>query len=143
MATAFAPTTSPSVCAPQFESSPTLKLLILDRGWDRIVREACREAAVSLGYHATATESIEQALWLTESLSIDVVLLDFSFSSAGEVLHQLKDRRAECEVIAVTSNDHVQLAVQAMKAGAFDCLPKPFGLQQEQYNTICYIIHGA
>jgi two-component system response regulator HydG len=30
----------------------------------------------------------------------------------------------------MTSNGMVQSAVEAMKAGAFDCLPKPFGLHE-------------
>jgi len=114
---------------PLSQSASVLSLLVLDH--DRFVREACREAATSLGYRASSTESIEQALWLVESQGVDVVLLDLNLPGGVglDVLQQLKRQRPEGEVIAMTSNGTVQSAVQAMKAGAFDCLPKPFGLQ--------------
>jgi DNA-binding NtrC family response regulator len=46
-----------------------------------------------------------------------------------DVLRQLKRRRPGTEVIALTSDGTVQ-SVEGMKAGAFDCLPKPFGLHE-------------
>jgi DNA-binding NtrC family response regulator len=111
------------------ESPKLLNLLILDS--DRYVREACREAAAALGYRASTTESVEQALWLVEAQSIDVVLLDLNLvGGIGlDVLQQIKRRRPGTEVVAMASNGTVQSAVRAMKAGAFDCLPKPFGMQ--------------
>jgi DNA-binding NtrC family response regulator len=46
------------------ERSTPLNLFIVDD--DRVVREACREAAVALGYAAKTTESIEQQYgWLS------------------------------------------------------------------------------
>jgi CheY-like chemotaxis protein len=77
------------------------------------------------------TDSIDQALWFLGSQEIDVVLLDWTLPHAGaEVLRQLKHRRPECEVVAITNNNQVQSAVEAMRAGAFDCLSKPFGLKE-------------
>jgi DNA-binding NtrC family response regulator len=131
MTTAIAPINLVVPDDPPSSQGPSLlNLLIFDH--DRFVREACREAATSLGYRASATESVEQALWLVDSQGSDVVLLDLNLPGGVslDVLQQLKRRRPESEVIAMTSNGTVQSAVQAMKAGAFDCLPKPFGLHE-------------
>jgi DNA-binding NtrC family response regulator len=131
MTTAIAPINLVVPDDPPSSQSPSGRsLLVLDH--DRFVREACREAAISLGYRASATDSVEQALWLVDSQRVDVVLLDLNLPGGVglDVLQQLKRLRPESEVIAMTSNGMVQSAVDAMKAGAFDCLPKPFGLQE-------------
>jgi response regulator receiver domain-containing protein len=61
---------------PRVESPTLLNLLILDH--HRLVLEACREAATALRYRASTTESVEQTLWLMDSQSVDVVLLDLN-----------------------------------------------------------------
>lgn len=130
MATAITATTPSAAGTPPDGSLPLLNLLIFDD--DRPSREACRQAAVSLGYHATATESAEQALWLVESRNVDVVFLGLELCPAArlELLHQIKRRHPGVEVVVVTTKSTVQPAVEAMKAGACDYLTKPFGLQE-------------
>ena len=130
MATAITPSTRSAASAPPDESLPLLNLLIFDE--DRPSREACRQAAVSLGYQATTTESVEQTLWLVESRKVDVVFLALELCDGTRLafLRQIKQRRAGVEVIVVTAKSAVQPAVEAMKAGAFDYLTKPFGLQE-------------
>jgi len=107
-----------------------LNLLVVDN--DRFVREACKEAAAALGYHTTATGSAEQAFWLVDSQNIDVVLLDLNFPGTGglEALREIKRRQPDIEVIVMTGNGTVQSAVQAMKAGAYEFVTKPFGLNE-------------
>ena len=133
MTAAIAPGTFAPSNPLSLENPSLLNLLILEH--DRFVREACRDAATALGYRASATESIEQALWLVNSQSCDVVLLDLNLPGGVGLdgLHQLKRRRPESEVIAMTNNGTVQSAVESMKAGAFDCLPKPFGLHELRF----------
>ena len=65
MATAITPVTFRTAASPAVEHSELPKLLIVES--DRLVREACREAASSLGWHPTATDSIEHALWFLGS----------------------------------------------------------------------------
>jgi two-component system response regulator HydG len=122
---------SPIPSQPVTIEGPTpLNLLVVDS--DRFVREACREAAAVLGYCSTAIGSAEQAFWLIDSQSIDVVLLDLNLPGAGglEVMRQIKRLQPDIEVIVMTGNGTVQLAVQAMKAGAYDFVRKPFGLNE-------------
>jgi len=115
---------------PMCESATLLNLLIVDD--DRLVREACREAAAALGYNVSASQSAEQALWLIDSQEVDVVLLDLKLAGAGglDVMREIKHRRPDIEVIIVSGNASVGSAVQVMKNGAYDFVAKPFGLQE-------------
>lgn len=121
-----APLVAPTIPAP--EPSTLLNLLIVDD--DRFVREACREAAMALGYSAKATDSSDQACWLVESSNVDVVLLAAKTADFFPTIHRLKEKRPSVEVIAMTNNETVRLAVDVMKAGAYDVIAKPFGLAE-------------
>lgn len=116
---------------PAYVPTPTLlNLLIVDD--ERTVREACREAAAALGYHTSGSESAEHALRIIESQNIDVILLDLKLpgTSGLELLRQIKQRRQDIEVVVVTGHGTVESAVQAMKAGAYDYMTKPFSLEE-------------
>jgi DNA-binding NtrC family response regulator len=130
MTAAIAPVTFAPRNPPVCEHSALLNLLIVND--DSVVREACREAATALGYRACTSQSADQALWFIDSETIDVVLLDLNLPSAGrlDILREIKRRRPGVEVVVVSGNATVQSAVQAMKAGAYDYITKPFGLQE-------------
>src|SRR4051812_267181 len=128
MTAAIAP--SSFAALPLTEAPALLNLLIVDD--ERTVREACREAAAALGYRTTGAESAEHALRVIDAHNIDVVLLDLKLPGAGglEVLRQLKQARPDIEVVVVTGHGTVESAVQAMKAGAYDFMTKPFSLEE-------------
>jgi len=130
MTAAIAPSTFVIADSPPAEGPTLLNLLIVDD--DRLVREACREAAAALGYSVSASQSAEQALWLIDSQEVDVVLLDLKLVGAGglDVVREIKHRRPDIEVIIVSGNASVGSAVQVMKNGAYDFVAKPFGLQE-------------
>ncbi len=81
MTAAIVPTVFTPPNLPPCETSALLNLLIVDE--DRLVREACREAATALGYRTSTSQSAEQALWLIDSQTIDVVLFDLNLPDAG------------------------------------------------------------
>jgi DNA-binding NtrC family response regulator len=118
--TGIAPSIFAPLNPPPLESPTLPNLLIVDD--DRLVREACREAATALGYHTSTSPSAEQALWLIDSQAIDVVLLDLNLPEPArlDVLREIKHRRPDIEVIVVSANVTVDSAVQAMKNGAHD-----------------------
>jgi DNA-binding NtrC family response regulator len=120
---------SPSPSHPlQIAGANFLNLLIVDD--DRIIREACREVAQSLGFNAQVAESTEQACRLLDSSRPDAVLLDLRGSGGLEALHTIKKHRAEALVIVVTGYGTVKSAVQAMKDGAYDYVTKPFSMEE-------------
>ncbi len=130
MTAAIVPTVFTPPNLPPCETSALLNLLIVDE--DRLVREACREAATALGYRTSTSQSAEQALWLIDSQTIDVVLFDLNLPDAGrlDILREIKHRRPDIEVIVVSANATVDSAVLAMKNGAYDYMAKPFGLRE-------------
>jgi DNA-binding NtrC family response regulator len=111
-------------------SSGLLNLLIVEE--DRTLREMSRAVATSLGYRAISAESTDQALRMLDGQDIDVVLLDCKLHglTGVQALRQIKALRADLEVVVVTSSNSVEAAVEAMKAGAFDYLSKPFTLEE-------------
>jgi DNA-binding NtrC family response regulator len=130
MTAAIAPSTFAVAGLSLAEVRCPLNILIVDD--ERSVREACREVPASLGYHTTAIESAEQALRVTESQTIDLVLVDLMLhgTSGLELLRKLKARRPETEVVMMTGHGTIESAVEAMKCGAYDYLIKPFTLEQ-------------
>ena len=128
MTAAIAPTAF-NYSAPPAAGS-VLNLLIVDD--ERSVRDACREVGTALGYRTSVSESAEQALRMIESQNIDVVFLDLKMRGFGalEPVKQFKTRRPDIEVVVVTSHASVESAVEAMKAGAFEYVMKPFSMEQ-------------
>jgi DNA-binding NtrC family response regulator len=132
MTTALIPSALAAATTPPLECHAMLNLLVVDD--DRAVRASCHEAAAALGYRVTTTESGEQAVWLIESQSIDVVLLGLRLCDAARLglLRQIKRRRPSTEIVVMSTNDRAQPAVDALKGGACDYLTKPFGLRELQ-----------
>ncbi len=63
---------------------------------------------------------------------IDLVILDLKLpdGSGLKVLEAVKDVDPDILVIMITANTHVEPAVEAMKAGAYDYIMKPFELDE-------------
>ena len=127
-ATALSPARNPTNVA-QIEGDNFLNLLIVDD--DRIVRDACRDVAQSLGFNTHLSDTTEQAVRLLDSSSIDAVLLDLRPGAAGQsALHTIKKHRPDAVVIVITGYGTIPSAVQAMKDGAFDYVTKPFSMEE-------------
>jgi len=119
-----------SMNPPPYEIANFLNLVIVDD--ERMVREACRDAARAQGFNVLLADSAEHAYRLLDSQAVDVVLLDLKSPGVGglEVLQRIRQRRPDAEVIVVTGCATVQSAVQAMKYGAYDYVTKPFSMDE-------------
>jgi len=80
------------------------------------------------GHEVVAIESPIAATQRLAQEDFDVALLDIKMPqlSGLELLHAVKHRRPEVEVIMMTGHATVETALQAVKAGAYDFLSKPF-----------------
>ncbi|MBW2216592.1 MAG: response regulator, partial [Deltaproteobacteria bacterium] len=68
------------------------------------------------------------ALKMMDSAPFDVVITDLKMTSMGgmELLRRVNKEFPETIVIVITGYSSVSSAVEVMKTGAFDYLPKPF-----------------
>ncbi|MFH1034892.1 MAG: sigma-54 dependent transcriptional regulator [Pseudomonadota bacterium] len=103
-----------------------LKILVIDD--DGTMRDACREILTRSGHDVELAESGGQGLALLSRWAYDVILLDLRMPDLDgmTVLRQIREQDAEALVIVITGHGSIGTAVEAMKLGAFDFLPKPF-----------------
>ncbi|RYZ68108.1 MAG: sigma-54-dependent Fis family transcriptional regulator [Proteobacteria bacterium] len=80
------------------------------------------------GYEVEAAATAEEALELLAGFGPDVVLTDVRMPkmSGLELLAELRTRGSQATVIVMSAYGSVELALEAMKAGAYDYIPKPF-----------------
>jgi len=91
-----------------------------------------REAGSALGYATSNADTTDQTLYLIDSQTVDVVLLDVKppIVRGVETLRRIKTRHPGIEVIVISVCGTAESAVQAMKAGARDYLTKPFAFSE-------------
>ncbi len=91
------------------------------------MREGIVQVLLKGGYDVTeASEGVEGLTRLQEE-KIDLVITDYKMAKMDglELLNAIKAQNPEIEVIVMTAYGTIDLAVNAMKAGAWDFLAKP------------------
>jgi two-component system response regulator AtoC len=80
------------------------------------------------GYEVETAESGEQALALVDTFGPDVILTDVRMPKMGglDLLATLQAKGNEATVIVMSAYGNVDLALEAIKAGAYDYVQKPF-----------------
>ena len=113
-----------SIVQPRSSRKP--KILVIDD--DRIVLRAAQEILQRSGYQVMAIDDAIEGLAAVKDPSIDVAVLDIKMPnlSGMELLKAFKQTRPDVEVIMMTAFAAVETAVEAVKAGAYDYLTKPF-----------------
>src|SRR5690242_4666254 len=114
----------------KLEISPELResiqVLVIDD--DRTLREGCASMLQMSRYNASFVGRGDEALELLKRRRFDIVLCDLYMSGVpGMTLLQAAlatDR--ETLVIMMTGNPTVSSSIEALRAGAWDYLPKPF-----------------
>ena len=91
----------------------------------------CKSICSALAPDAYAVDmalSAEEALKKEEGSEYDVVITDLMMPglSGLDLLKALKERKQDLRVIMVTGYPSIESAVQSIKFGAFDYIPKPF-----------------
>ena len=72
-----------------------------------------------------------EGLNIIRNTPIDLVILDVWLPNMGgiDVLKKIKEEFSEIEVILISGHANIDIAVKAVKLGAFDFLEKPLSLQ--------------
>jgi DNA-binding NtrC family response regulator len=102
------------------------RVIIIDD--EESMRLGCRQALQMAGFACTIAENGAQGLDRIRQESFDVALLDLRMPGMPgmEVLKRLKQESPNTAVVIITGYAAIDSAVEAVKLGAYDYLPKPF-----------------
>jgi NtrC-family two-component system response regulator AlgB len=106
--------------------SLSMRILIVDD--EPAIRKTTRIAVETVGHTVVEAPNALRALKAVEEDAFDAVFLDLKLGTDDglEVLAKLLKRQPSLAVVMFTAYANIATAVEAMRRGAFDFLPKPF-----------------
>ncbi|MBI4689090.1 MAG: FliA/WhiG family RNA polymerase sigma factor [Nitrospirae bacterium] len=111
------------------------RVLLIDD--NEIVRDILVEHLETEGYKVAACPNGYQGLDLFKNDRFDLVILDLIMPGINgiEVLKEIKRISPHSVVILITGFGSVESAIDAMRAGAFDYITKPFNLSDVNFSV--------
>jgi DNA-binding NtrC family response regulator len=102
------------------------KILIIDD--EEVVLDSCTQILAGGDYEILTTQDGTSGLKLVEEFKPDLIYVDLKMPglSGFDVLEQLSDLDPTVVAIVITGYATISSAIDAMKKGAYDFLPKPF-----------------
>jgi DNA-binding response OmpR family regulator len=94
---------------------------------EKNIRLTFSATLTQMGFDTRTAASGDEALSQMKKADFDLVLLDFRMPGMDgiEVLRDIRQEHPKVRVIMITAHGTVESAVEAMKLGAVDFLPKP------------------
>ena len=113
-------------------TKPSIRILVVDD--ERTLRESCASVLTAEGYNVTVSGRGEEALDLLRRRPFDIALLDLYMTPVPgmELLAAALAANPEIFAIMITGKPSVDTSLEALRAGAWDYLPKPFTGSQLQ-----------
>jgi len=101
-------------------------ILVVDDEQD--IRDASERILTRTGFKVMKATRGDEALDVLDKERIDIVLLDLKMPGMDglEVLKRIRMLSKTIQVIVITGYATVETAIEAMKQGAYDFIPKPF-----------------
>lgn len=101
------------------------RILVVDD--ESFVREAIELYLLTEGFEVSSAGSGHDALRLLEEQEVDLAILDVMMPgmSGLELLGEIKSRHPDTEVVMASGCGTLETAVEAMRMGAYDYVPKP------------------
>jgi len=108
------------------ELKASIRVLIVDD--ERTLRESCASVLRYEGYQVTICTRGDEARETLRKTKFDVVLIDLYMSEVPgmKLLRTCLESHRDTIVIIITGNPSVDSSLEALRAGAWDYLPKPF-----------------
>jgi NtrC-family two-component system response regulator AlgB len=103
-----------------------MRILIVDD--EPHITKTLRVALEALGHTAVEASDAAGSLNQLEQADFDVVLVDLRLGTESglDLMEQILRDRPELAAVIITAHGSIDRAVEAMRRGAFDFLPKPF-----------------
>jgi len=105
---------------------PVLRILVVDD--EANIRKTLAIGLELEGHHVTAVSNAQDALGAAAARTVDLAFVDLRLGAASglDLIPSLLARSPWTRVVVITAFPGVESAVEAMKRGAADYLPKPF-----------------
>ncbi|OCC14639.1 Response regulator of zinc sigma-54-dependent two-component system [Dissulfuribacter thermophilus] len=105
---------------------PAQRILIVDD--DPAIRDGCAQVLRRRGYECMEAETGKEALKLLDESDFDIVLVDLKMPDINglDLISNIRQRDTLIPIVMITAYGTIQNAVEAMRLGANDFLPKPF-----------------
>jgi two-component system, NtrC family, nitrogen regulation response regulator NtrX len=96
------------------------------------IRSAVKDILEDERYKTFTAEDGPSGLELMQREKVDLVILDIWLPRMGgmDVLKEIKKAYADVEVIIISGHANIDMAVQAVKLGAFDFIEKPLSIDR-------------
>lgn len=108
------------------EVKSSIRILVIDD--ERTLRESCATVLKMDGFNVTLIGRGEEALDTVRRRQFDIILCDLYMSqvSGMDLLKAALEHHKDTIVVVMTGNPSVASSIEALRAGAWDYLPKPF-----------------
>jgi two-component system, OmpR family, phosphate regulon sensor histidine kinase PhoR len=104
----------------------TIHILVVDD--EKGIREGCRRILAGEGYVVDTAVNGKEGLEMAKAKPYDLILVDLMMPVMGglEMMEHVNRIDPEIIMIVITGFATIETAVDAMKSGAYDYIPKPF-----------------
>ena len=108
------------------------EILIIDDNSD--IRNIINDLILEVGYKTRLAANYNQALTEIDKKLPDVAIIDVKLDKGDndglELLSHIKKKDKNIPVIIITGHANVEMAIKALKAGAFEFIEKPFNQER-------------
>ena len=107
-----------------------MKLLIIDD--ERSIRNSLKEILVDEGYDVDLAENGAQGCEMADKEKYSVIFCDIKMPEMDglEVLERFRQMGVDAAVVMISGHGDINVAVECIKKGAFDFIPKPLDLNR-------------
>jgi len=106
----------------------SIEILIIDDNID--IRNIINDLIVDAGYKTRLATNYNQALNEIDKKLPDVAIIDVKLDKSDndglELLSHIKIKNKDIPVIIITGHANIEMAIKALKSGAFEFIEKPF-----------------
>ena len=102
-----------------------MRILIVDD--EESIRFTFKSFLSKEGYDVMTAKDYPSALEIIAGADLDLIFADIILGGRTgiDILHEVKNRGMQCPVIMITGEPNIETAIDAIRLGAFDYMPKP------------------
>jgi signal transduction histidine kinase len=107
-------------------SAPHKRILVIDD--EKVMLESCRKILEKTGYRVEAYDNGKEGIARFRQSPPPLLIVDLKMPDINglQVIERVREVDPQSVIVVITGYATVSAAVDAMKAGAYDFLPKPF-----------------